>query len=232
MIESSVMVDVLIREREAELRALALRRAAFHGDGIGPPPLASRAARLRPDPGRTGATPARAGLHPGPAPPGLREALMTVLTNVLSLIVACVVGVGPVALLAVLQNRRDRRAQALFHEVATQLPAEALRSDVALDVWCALLSRRATVRLDLGRARVLAGVGDDSPSPAGPAGVGAARGGRARGRPPGRSAPGPHHRREPARHAPSPPPDSRGVARACSVRPRTARATPRLTSRL
>ena len=78
---------------------------------------------------------------------------MTVLTNVLSLIVACVVGVGPVALLAVLQNRRDRREQALFHEVATQLPAEALRSDVALGVWCALLSRRATVRLDLGRAR-------------------------------------------------------------------------------
>ena len=78
---------------------------------------------------------------------------MTVLTNVLSLIVACVVGVGPVALLAVLQNRRDRREQALFHEVATQLPAEALRSDVALGVWCALLARRATVRLDLGKAR-------------------------------------------------------------------------------
>ena len=31
MIESSVMVDVLIREREAELRALALRRAAYRG---------------------------------------------------------------------------------------------------------------------------------------------------------------------------------------------------------
>jgi hypothetical protein len=29
MIESSLMVDVLIREREAELRALALRRAAY-----------------------------------------------------------------------------------------------------------------------------------------------------------------------------------------------------------
>ena len=29
MMDSSVMVDVLIREREAELRALALRRAAF-----------------------------------------------------------------------------------------------------------------------------------------------------------------------------------------------------------
>ena len=29
MIDSIVMVDILIREREAELRALALRRAAF-----------------------------------------------------------------------------------------------------------------------------------------------------------------------------------------------------------
>jgi hypothetical protein len=77
---------------------------------------------------------------------------MTVLTNVLSLIVACVVGVGPVALLAVLLNRRDRRAQALFHQVASQLPAEAVRSDVAIGVRCGLLSRRATVRLDLGRA--------------------------------------------------------------------------------
>jgi hypothetical protein len=31
MIESSVMIDALIREREAELRALALRRAWFRG---------------------------------------------------------------------------------------------------------------------------------------------------------------------------------------------------------
>ncbi|MGH7319472.1 MAG: hypothetical protein ACRELA_07595, partial [Candidatus Rokuibacteriota bacterium] len=76
---------------------------------------------------------------------------MTVLANVLSLLIACVAGVGPIALLAVLQNRRDRRARALFHEVASQLPAEALRSDVALDVRCRLLSRGATVRLDLGR---------------------------------------------------------------------------------
>ena len=77
---------------------------------------------------------------------------MTVLTNVLSLMVACVVGVGPIALVAVLQNRRDGRARALFHEVASQLPSEALRSDLALDVRCRLLSRGATVRLDLGRA--------------------------------------------------------------------------------
>jgi hypothetical protein len=66
--------------------------------------------------------------------------------------VACVVGVGPVALVAVLQNRQDRRAQLLFNEVASQLPAEALRSDLARDVRCRLLSRGATVRLVLGRA--------------------------------------------------------------------------------
>ena len=128
---------------------------------------------------------------------------MTVLTNVLSLIVACIVGVGPVALLAVLQNRRDRRAQALFHEVASQLPSEALRSDVALDVRCRLFSRGATVRLDLGRAASSPHLGDRSPASPRASGLGAARGGRARGRPSGRSAPGPHHRREPgARAAP------------------------------
>ena len=77
---------------------------------------------------------------------------MTVLANVLSLLVACVLGVGPIMLIAVLQNRRDRRAQRLFHEVASQLSAEALRSDIVVDVRAALLSRRATVRLDLGRA--------------------------------------------------------------------------------
>jgi hypothetical protein len=77
---------------------------------------------------------------------------VTILANVLSLLVACLVGVGPVMLLAVLQNRRDRRARALFHVAASQLPSEALRSDVALDVRCRLFSRGATVRLDLGHA--------------------------------------------------------------------------------
>jgi hypothetical protein len=77
---------------------------------------------------------------------------MMVLANLLSLALACIVGVGPIAVLALLQNRRDRRVQALFHEVANQLPAEALRSDIALGVRCQLLSRGATVRLDLGHA--------------------------------------------------------------------------------
>lgn len=77
---------------------------------------------------------------------------MTGLANVLSLLIACVAGVGPILLLALLQNRRDRRARALFHHVASQLPAEALRSDVAVDVRCRLLSHGATVRLDLGGA--------------------------------------------------------------------------------
>lgn len=77
---------------------------------------------------------------------------MTILENVLSLLVACLAGVGPVMLVAVLQNRRDRRAQALLGAVAAHLPAEALRSDVAVDVRCRLLARDATVRVDLGQA--------------------------------------------------------------------------------
>ena len=135
---------------------------------------------------------------------------MTVLTDVLSLIVACIVGVGPVALLAVLQNRRDRRAQALFREVASQLPSEALRSDIVLDVRSRLLSRGATVRLDLGRAASSHMWEIAARLRRGTAGVGAARGGRARGRPSGRSAPGSHHRREPgARQRSVTPPDPR-----------------------
>jgi hypothetical protein len=75
---------------------------------------------------------------------------MMLLANVFSLVLACLVGVGPVALVAALQNRRDRRAGDLFHEAAKQLPAEALRSDIALSVRCRLFSRGATVQLDLG----------------------------------------------------------------------------------
>ena len=37
-------------------------------------------------------------------------------------------------------------------DLARQLPSDALRSDVALDVRCRVFSRGATVRLDLGRA--------------------------------------------------------------------------------
>jgi hypothetical protein len=77
---------------------------------------------------------------------------MTILADLLSPIVACVAGVGPIALLLALQNRRDRRAETLFNEVASQLPAEGLRSDIALDVRARLFFRGATVRLDLGNA--------------------------------------------------------------------------------
>jgi hypothetical protein len=77
---------------------------------------------------------------------------MTILANVLSLLMACLAGVGPVMLLAVLQNRRDDRARALFHVVASQISAEALRSDVAVEVRCRLFAHGATVRLDLGSA--------------------------------------------------------------------------------
>ena len=77
---------------------------------------------------------------------------MSAGTNLLSLLVACVLGVGPVVLLAILLNRRDERAQTLFRAVAGQLPSEALRSDVVVGVRARLFSRGATVRLDLGSA--------------------------------------------------------------------------------
>jgi hypothetical protein len=73
-------------------------------------------------------------------------------TSVLSLFWACVFGVGPVVLIAILQNHRDRRAQRLFHEVASHFSAEALRSDVVVDVRVPSLWRGAAVRLDLGAA--------------------------------------------------------------------------------
>lgn len=78
---------------------------------------------------------------------------MTILTTTVpSLLLACFVGVGPVFLLAILLNRRDRRARALLHLVASQIPAEAMRSDVAVDVRCRLVTHGATVRVDLGGA--------------------------------------------------------------------------------
>ena len=39
---------------------------------------------------------------------------MALLESVMSLAVACVAGVGPIALLAALLNRRDRRAERLW----------------------------------------------------------------------------------------------------------------------
>jgi len=79
---------------------------------------------------------------------------MSVLDSLLSLVVSCAVAVGPIAALLWLQNRRDRRAEALLQAVAGRLPAETLRSDVALGVRCRLFGRGATVRLGLGAAPV------------------------------------------------------------------------------
>jgi hypothetical protein len=74
---------------------------------------------------------------------------MTFVAQVAVLVVGWVVVVGPLAALLALLNHRDRRAEALFRRVADQLPGEALRSDLAVGVRCALWSRAATVRLDL-----------------------------------------------------------------------------------
>lgn len=77
---------------------------------------------------------------------------MSLGSDALSLIVALVVGVGPIAWLLTLLNRRERRARALFDVVASELPPEALRSDLSVEVRCRLVGRGATVRVDLSGA--------------------------------------------------------------------------------
>ncbi len=73
-----------------------------------------------------------------------------VMGPILGLVAACAFAVAPVVVLMGLLNVRDRRGAALLGVVCAQLPGEQLRSDVAIDVRPALLSRRATVRIDLG----------------------------------------------------------------------------------
>jgi hypothetical protein len=63
---------------------------------------------------------------------------------------ALVVGVGPVVLALVLLNRRDHRIEALKDRVAAAIPAEALRSDVGVQVGVGILTGRGIVRLALG----------------------------------------------------------------------------------
>jgi len=64
-------------------------------------------------------------------------------------VVALVVGVGPVALLIGLLNRRDRREAALLRAACAAFSAQALRSDVAVRVHSDLLTRRGVVTVDL-----------------------------------------------------------------------------------
>lgn len=71
------------------------------------------------------------------------------LRDVALLALSLTLGVGPVAALAGLLNRRDRRQAALVASVCGTFSGQALRSDVAIRVRCALFSRRAVVTVDL-----------------------------------------------------------------------------------
>ena len=75
---------------------------------------------------------------------------MSVWADALWFVAAWAAAVGPVVLAIVLLNRRDDRAEALRNRVAEALPAEALRSDVGVQVRVGVVSRRAMVRLVLG----------------------------------------------------------------------------------
>jgi hypothetical protein len=77
---------------------------------------------------------------------------MSPASDMLALLAAWIVGVGPIAALLALLNRREGRAAALFQAVADALPPEALRSDLSVAIRCGLLGRSATVRLDLSGA--------------------------------------------------------------------------------
>jgi hypothetical protein len=60
--------------------------------------------------------------------------------------------VSPVAALiglVVLLNRRDRRQARLLSSAARQFSGEVLRSDIVIDARCALLTKRAEVRVDI-----------------------------------------------------------------------------------
>jgi hypothetical protein len=71
------------------------------------------------------------------------------LRDVGFLVVALTAGVGPVAVLIGLLNRRDRREAALFRAACAAFSAQALRSDVAVRVRCGLVARRSVVSVDL-----------------------------------------------------------------------------------
>jgi hypothetical protein len=71
------------------------------------------------------------------------------LGEVLALGVVLGVGVGPIGALIALLNRRDRRAAALHVTACAQFSGVVLRSDVAIAVRCAVLSRWARVSVDM-----------------------------------------------------------------------------------
>jgi hypothetical protein len=66
-------------------------------------------------------------------------------------LVAALVGVGPLAVLIALLNRRDKRAAALLSIVGRHLPSPVLRSDVAVETRASVLGAGGVVRIAMGR---------------------------------------------------------------------------------
>jgi hypothetical protein len=71
------------------------------------------------------------------------------LREVGMLVMAFLVGAGPVCALLGLLNLRDRREAALFHVACGAFSSETVRSDVAIRVRCRLLRRGGAVAVDL-----------------------------------------------------------------------------------
>ncbi len=71
------------------------------------------------------------------------------LRDVGMLLMALGVGAGPVAVLAALLNRRDRREAVLFRVACGAFSSEVARSDVAIRVRCRLLRSGGVVAVDL-----------------------------------------------------------------------------------
>jgi hypothetical protein len=77
--------------------------------------------------------------------------------------------VGPVVVVLILLNRRDRRAARLRHAVLDQLTLPELRGRIAVHIRCDLFSRRRMVTVDLLAAtpqevwQIFIGVADHLP---------------------------------------------------------------------
>jgi hypothetical protein len=74
---------------------------------------------------------------------------MDPLSDVLGLLTAWVLGVGPVVGSLTLLNRRDRRQAALARLAYRQLDAEALGGEVAVEARCGLLGGAGRVTVDM-----------------------------------------------------------------------------------
>jgi hypothetical protein len=71
------------------------------------------------------------------------------LSEVTRVVVGCAMTFGPVVVLLSLLNLRDARAAKLREAVLAELPLVELRGLIAIQIRCAVLSRRSLVRIDM-----------------------------------------------------------------------------------